>query len=104
MADVDNDGDLDLMYTDQKHKKIFFYQNIGNSTSPVFHNYTGTAIDPFKNIVFFVSNVVEPYFAIAFIDVDSDGDLDMVSSDYSGKFYYYKNIGHPLQLLLLVLP
>jgi len=95
LADIDNDGDLDLIYSDAKHNKVFFYQNTGTPSTPLFQNVTGTDADPFRDVNFYISDILQPYLSIAFIDVNSDGDLDIVSSDYSGHFYYYRNSGTP---------
>ena len=94
LVDIDNDGDLDLMYTESRSHKVFFYQNIGDASVPKFVDATDSAIDPFGGIEFKVSSdVLEAYLSIAFVDADEDGDFDIVSSDYSGKFYYYRNCG-----------
>lgn len=86
MADIDADGDLDLMYTNERHAKVYFYRNTGTAVRPQFVNETGTDTDPFKDVTL-DSTYTYRYAKLAFLDADSDGDLDLVSSDTGGRFY-----------------
>ncbi len=81
--DLDGDGDMDLVLGSRDHG-LSAYRNGGTGTSGDFtaqaraypfgqvDNY-GTAIDP------------------AFVDLDGDGDLDLVIGNASGEFLAYRN-------------
>jgi uncharacterized protein (DUF2141 family) len=93
MADIDNDGDPDLMYTNERHDNVYFYRNnTGDPSLPLLTNETGSATDPFRNVVL-ESTSTWPYMTIAFIDLNIDGVLDLVSSNAKGKFHYHQNVG-----------
>lgn len=85
-VDLDNDGDFDLMVgTDDFMNGGFkYFKNTGTKTAPAF---APVATNPFGLIpADFSSN-------IAFADLDSDGDLDILSGKYWGDFAYYQNTG-----------
>lgn len=84
LADLDNDGDLDLA-SGSKCNNFYYYRNTGTATSPAFMHITGSA-NPF-------SGLCRSNSSVDFIDWDKDGDLDMVSGDNDGRLYYYKNTG-----------
>lgn len=76
-ADVDNDGDLDIVVTNRDAGTIFVYANSGNGTfaAPVSYS-AGSA----------------PEMAIA-ADVDRDGNLDLVTPNSFGTVSWLRNIG-----------
>jgi hypothetical protein len=39
----------------------------------------------------FLQNNANP----AFVDLDGDGDMDIMAGDYFGYFHYFQNIGTP---------
>jgi hypothetical protein len=82
-ADLDNDGDMDMM-SGSSNGNYRYYQNIGNSTTP---NFTSFVQNPFQ-LTLFSSNS-----APAFVDLDNDNDFDMMAGSEAGNFRYYKNIG-----------
>lgn len=83
LLDIDNDGDLDLVVG--KYNFIWYYENTGNSSAPSFVAKNETSNDnPFKGI-----NLDRP--VPNFIDLDGDGDNDMVVGDEIGQFSYYEN-------------
>ena len=82
LNDIDSDGDYDL-FLGQLNGKISYYENVGN---PSYYEFN-LVDDYFESIN--VSSRSTPDF----IDIDLDGDLDMILGSQSGQIYYYKNIG-----------
>jgi len=81
-ADLDNDGDLDLLTIDGPGNFQYFI-NSGTTTSPSF----GT---PQENPFGFTNIGASTLY---FVDLDNDGDLDLMSIDGPGNFQYFKNNG-----------
>lgn len=81
-ADLDYDGDLDLIYGTSSGP-IYVYRNNGTVTNPLFQYYP----DYFRVIKVF--NRATSFL----IDYDNDGDNDLLSGDFEGKFRYFKNNG-----------
>jgi gliding motility-associated-like protein len=81
--DIDNDGDLDIVVG--KYDFIWYYENTGNSSAPAFvaRNEASNA-NPFKGLL--LDRPVPN-----FIDLDGDGDKDMVVGDAYGQFSYFEN-------------
>ena len=82
-ADLDGDGDLDMMSGDI-YGEFYYFKNIGSSSSPYRYLYPKPPLS---------SSDLGHNSAPAFADLDGDGDLDMMSGDIYGEFYYFKNIG-----------
>jgi hypothetical protein len=80
-ADLDNDGDYDLMIGGGT--KGYGYENTGNRTSPAW-----TAKSAWDTPA--TGNLVVPAFA----DLDKDGDYDLIIGDYYGGSYGYENTGN----------
>lgn len=81
--DVDNDGDMDMI-SGSSDGDFYYYQNNGTATSPAF---LPAQINPF-GLTSSYSNS-----APALIDIDGDGDFDLISGDNNGDFFYYQNTG-----------
>ena len=82
LIDIDNDSDNDL-FVGGLNGNISFYENIGTPSSYNFSFVT----DNFENIN------VGSRSAPEFIDMDNDGDFDLIiGSQYEG-LYYYENDG-----------
>lgn len=74
-VDIDDDGDLDIIENkwgfganDGENK---FYKNIGNATTP---NFSSEQVNPFS---------IQPgkFECIDFVDLDNDGDLDILTQN-----------------------
>ncbi len=84
-ADLDSDGDYDLTIGEEIGHLAFFW-NEGTPQNPQFDiNEADTSI--YSNID------VGSNSAPAFIDIDEDGDLDLIIGEYEGVLNYYENTG-----------
>ena len=85
LKDIDYDGDFDLIYG-TSDGVLFVYRNVGTVTSPAFQNYP----DYFKIIKLNAGGAT-----VSLADYDGDGDNDMLSGTWLGKFVYFRNDGTP---------
>ncbi len=85
VVDLDGDGDLDLV-SGEVLGAIRAWSNTGTAASPVFTLLAGGS-NPFSG--FDVGEQSAPVF----VDLDGDGDLDLVSGSYSGSFLTWRNTG-----------
>ena len=86
-ADLDNDGDMDFV-SGRDGGQLYYYENIGNASHPSFIRQTSG----FGLVSKITSD--DAYSAPGFVDTDSDGDLDLVSGDWSGDLRnFWENIG-----------
>ncbi len=82
-ADLDGDGDMDLL-AGAYYGKLEYFENTGTKTNPQF---AAPVDNPFQLVPTY-------YFAFpAFADVDNDGDMDLLVGEYYGSLEYYKNTG-----------
>jgi len=81
-VDIDSDNDLDLFIGDEEGT-LTFVENTGSATSPGWaspvHPYAGLNLGS--------------HSAPSFLDVDEDGDLDMLVGLESGSLAYVRNTG-----------
>lgn len=72
-ADLDQDGDLDMMRSESENSNIFYHENIGTATLPEFEAGEGLA-SPFG-----ISTLgTDQYFFLPmFVDIDDDSDMDL---------------------------
>lgn len=82
-ADLDSDGDLDLLIGNIDDKP-FFMENDGDNTNP--HFVEG-------------ADLMAPVSALdaemgVFYDLDDDGDLDLITGGYTG-LHFFENTGSP---------
>lgn len=96
IGDLDGDGDLDMLnvglLTDDTGpgsgltNRIEYYENIGSASAP---NFAAAQFDPFGIAINGVYTEL--------IDIDSDGDLDLLTSLYTGEYElavnFQENVG-----------
>ncbi|RLD22162.1 MAG: hypothetical protein DRI54_08595 [Bacteroidetes bacterium] len=82
-ADLDDDGDLDLL-TGADYGIMQYYENTGTTSNPAF---AAPQANPF--------GLDSTYrFALpAFADLDNDGDIDLMVGEYYGNLQYFENVG-----------
>lgn len=88
LADLDADGDRDLLMGDDRGYFIF-YRNTGTAQAPFFEWES----DNFQNLHSGRLFIAAP----TFVDIDNDGDVDLFSSYYLGRIAFYENRGTPQQ-------
>jgi hypothetical protein len=82
LADLDNDGDLDLL-AGNSSGRLTYYRNNGNVSSFNYQYITNN----YSNI--FVGNDAAPSLG----DLDNDNDLDLLVGNRNGFIFYYRNDG-----------
>ena len=84
-SDLDGDGDLDLAFGSEEGA-IHYYENTGTATEPSYTQRSG-ADNPLYGLG--VDSINIPRF----IDLDNDGDPDLVLGNDKGSIRYYENTG-----------
>lgn len=83
-ADLDNDGDLDLISYDLDGRDFKFYENTGTTSNP---NFTAPVVNPFG-----LSSSIK-LMTPSLVDLDNDGDFDLIVFGYGQDVTYYENTG-----------
>jgi hypothetical protein len=83
-ADLDYDGDYDLIYG-TSNGDLYVYRNTGSTVNPVFQIYN----DYFKIIKASGNGAT-----VSLADFDGDGDYDLLSGVWTGRFEYFRNDGN----------
>jgi hypothetical protein len=86
-ADMDNDGDQDMIAGGSgagENGSIVYYENTGTATQPSFG---APVVDPFGFLPTY-------YIAIPdLVDIDDDGDFDLLVTEYYANTQFYENVG-----------
>jgi hypothetical protein len=82
-ADLDGDGDMDLLVGEYGGVMQYF-QNTGSASNPQF-------AAPVKNP--FGLDIVAGFAVPTFADLDGDGDMDLLVGEYGGAMQYFQNTG-----------
>ena len=82
-ADLDDDGDLDLV-VGEWDGTLHYYENTGSRSRPAFTEHAGAA-NPLDGID------VGGFSAPTFADLDGDGDPDLVIGEDDVTLHYYEN-------------
>lgn len=84
-CDLDNDGDQDILCGRDEHGFIY-YQNNGTASSPLWENnsslFSGLGNSSYWN-------------SPDLVDLDGDGDYDLIFGTADGPLQYYVNTGSP---------
>jgi hypothetical protein len=84
-GDLDGDGDLDLL-AGSYDGTFHYFANTGSALAPAFAPRTGAA-NPLNGLD------VGKFSSPALVDLDADGDLDLVSGDDYSHLRYFANTG-----------
>lgn len=82
-GDLDGDGDYDML-GGGSYLGLFYFENVGTAQSP---DFAAPVANPFglNDSVYYGSPIL--------LDLDNDGDLDLLSGEYDGRVVYYENTG-----------
>lgn len=96
VLDVDNDGDMDVLFSEAECTRTYLLTNTGTNENPLF---TSASQYPANNPI----NIL-PFPSVYFEDVDFDGNKDLIASPsvfgreflqstFSQSTWFYKNTG-----------
>lgn len=81
-GDIDNDGDLDAIIGN-KSGELYFFRNDGTATNPKFKGLYGDC-NPFNDVIPVLSTDDE-FSAPSFVDLNNDGNLEVLVGQFSGR-------------------
>ena len=77
-ADLDNDGDLDVLSEDNQTTAFFWYENVNGGSSWIRHTIS-------------IANMFSSLFGVSAADLDNDGDVDLIRTSGNGEVALYEN-------------
>ena len=78
-ADIDEDGDMDVLSASKEDDKIAWYENMNGLGTEWVQNVMSSGANSARDV--------------STIDIDNDGDLDVLSASYNdGKIAWYENL------------
>ncbi|MFA5123470.1 FG-GAP-like repeat-containing protein, partial [Zavarzinia sp.] len=87
LADLDGDGDLDVV-VGGNDGMLRYFRNTGTASAPAYAELTGVS-NPFNGIDAGIQSTP------SFVDLDNDGDRDLVVGEFFGSLKYFQNTGTP---------
>ncbi|MFT6500687.1 MAG: hypothetical protein ACJASQ_000796 [Crocinitomicaceae bacterium] len=82
-ADMDNDGDMDLIFGEY-YGNMQYFENTGTASAPAFAAPVMNSFGLTATVDFAIPEI---------IDLDGDGDLDLIVGEYEGNIQYFENTG-----------
>jgi hypothetical protein len=82
LVDLDDDGDIDLM-SGSADGYFYYFENTGTKSSPSFA--------PVQKNPFSLTDIPDTRSTTALVDLDDDGDMDLMSGSVDGSFFYFEN-------------
>ncbi|MDD5530778.1 MAG: T9SS type A sorting domain-containing protein [bacterium] len=93
LADIDNDGDLDMAIGEENGGKLHFFENVYGAADTSIWTHIGDST-VFKHITeTYVPDSGMTQVDPAFIDIDDDSDFDLFIGNINGHLLFWKNIG-----------
>ena len=87
-GDLDGDGDMDMV-SGGENGRFWFFSNNGDGT---YTNYRPTnSENPFRGLTTSLGS--DSYSAPFLVDLDGDRDLDLISGELRGEFWFFSNKG-----------
>jgi len=82
-ADLDNDGDFDVL-AGEYYGNLNYFENTGSSSAPAF---AAPVVNPFGTSAGYILSMP------VFVDIDDDGDYDLLVGEAYGNMQFYENTG-----------
>ena len=94
LADIDGDGDFDIVIG--RTSRLYYYENIGNTSYLDFEQRSNAQ----ENLFYNIANQYR-YVSPRLIDFDGDHDLDLVAGEENGTIIFYENTGTNTQAIFV---
>ncbi|MFK7757746.1 MAG: T9SS type A sorting domain-containing protein [Flavobacteriales bacterium] len=87
LADLDSDGDYDLLVYEY-YGQVQYYENIGTPALAIFDAPVANGLG--TSDVYYIGSPT-------FVDIDNDGDLDLFVGEYYANLQFFENVGTPTE-------